>query len=91
VTFQTNNALGSGEYYSGLAGVVPNTCRADDDIFTPLGDPSEASIATALDFLGGRTCTPITGGGIQTQSAGGIEVLQPQNPNATQFQVPGVY
>ena len=91
VTFQTNNALGDGEYYSGLAGVVPNTCRANDDIFTPLGDPSEASIATALDFLAGRSCTPITGGGIQTQSAGGIEILQPEAPNATQFQVPGVY
>ncbi|MEL6485711.1 MAG: S41 family peptidase [Pseudomonadota bacterium] len=91
VTFQTNNALGSGEYYSGLAGVVPNTCRADDDIFTPLGDPSEASIATALDFLAGRSCTPISGGGIQSQSAGGVEVMQPQSPNATQFQVPGVY
>ncbi|MEO0590983.1 MAG: S41 family peptidase [Pseudomonadota bacterium] len=91
VTFQTNNALGGGEYYSGLAGVIPNTCRANDDIFTPLGDPTEDSIATALDFLSGRACTPITGGGIQSQSVGGMEVLQPQKPNATQFQVPGVF
>lgn len=91
LTFQTNNAAGSGEYYSGLASVMPNTCRADDDIFTPLGDPAEASIATALDFLAGRSCTPISGAGIQTQSAGGRAVLQPRTPNAAQYQVPGLF
>jgi C-terminal processing protease CtpA/Prc len=59
VAFQTVNAEGRGEYFTGLAGVVPNTCRAGDDITRPLGDPREASIATALDFLAGRACTPI--------------------------------
>lgn len=90
-TFQTNNADGSGEYYSGLATVIPNTCRANDDIFTPLGDPQEASIATALDFLAGRACTPISGGGIQAQSVRGREILQPSRPNAVQYQIPGVF
>lgn len=60
VAFQTVNAAGQGEYYTGLASVMPNTCRAGDDITRPLGDPREASIATALDFLAGRACTPIT-------------------------------
>jgi hypothetical protein len=91
VTFQTNNADGNGSYYSGLAGVVPNTCRADDDISTPLGDPAEDSIATALDFLAGRSCTAISGEGITAQSVGGREILQPTRPNATQLQVPGIY
>jgi C-terminal processing protease CtpA/Prc len=92
VTFQTNNADGNGEYYSGLAGVMPNTCRASDDIFTPFGDPSEASIAAALDFLGGRACTPISGGGGQTaQSVGGRESLQPTRPNAAQYEIPGLF
>ena len=90
-TFQTNNADGSGEYYSGLASVIPNTCRANDDIFTPLGDPSEASIETALSFLAGQPCTAISGGGIQTQSVGGREMLQPDRPNAVQYQIPGVF
>ena len=60
VTFRTVNANNQGDYFTGLASVMPNTCRAGDDITRPLGDPREASIAAALDFLGGRTCTPIT-------------------------------
>ncbi len=63
VTFQTVNADDQGEYFTGLASVVPNSCRAEDDFFRPLGDPREASIAAALDFLGGRACTPIAGTG----------------------------
>lgn len=91
VTFQTVNANGEGEYFSGLAGTVPNTCRAVDDIFEPLGDPQEDSIATALDFLAGRSCTPIVGGGFTAQGAGGRTLLQPTRPNAFQYQIPGVY
>lgn len=93
VTFQTLNADGNGEYFTGLASVMPNTCRADDDIFTPFGDPTEASIATALDFLAGQSCAaPITGGAGQTaQSVGGREVLQPARPNAAQYEIPGLY
>ncbi|MEO1731761.1 MAG: S41 family peptidase [Pseudomonadota bacterium] len=91
VTFQTNNAQGQGEYYSGLASVMPNTCSAGDNIFQPLGDPAEDSVATALDFLAGRSCTAISGGGLQAQSAGGREILQPAQPNAAQSQIPGIY
>ena len=94
VTFQTNNADGNGSYYNGLASVVPNTCRANDDIFTPFGDPNEASIAAALDFLGGRTCAaPITGvpGERTAQNVGGRELLQPDRPNAAQFEIPGLF
>lgn len=106
VTFQTVNANNQGEYYTGLASVVRNTCRAGDDIARPLGDPREASIAAALDFLGGRTCTPITGSG-QNQIAGsgmnegqrtriGLdlperELLQPERPNAAQHEMPGLF
>ena len=92
VTFKTVNANDQGEYFSGLAGVMPNTCRANDDIFTPLGDPNEASIATALDFLAGRTCTAITGANGQTaQSVGGRELIQPDKPSAAQHQIPGLF
>jgi C-terminal processing protease CtpA/Prc len=93
VTFQTVNADGNGEYFSGLASVMPNTCRASDDIFTPLGDPNEASIARALDFLGGRTCTPITGGTQRsTQSVTSErEPLRPERPTSAQFEIPGLY
>ncbi len=105
VTFQTVNAAGQGEYFSGLASVFPNTCRAGDDITRPLGDPAEASIATALDFLAGRSCAaPITGGTINI--AGGVDqsqrsrtgldlpervIVQPDQPNAAQFEIPGLF
>jgi C-terminal processing protease CtpA/Prc len=105
VTFQTVNANDQGEYFSGLASVMPNTCSAGDDLSRALGDPQEASIATALDFLAGRSCAaPITGGQIaiaggvnQTQRArAGLDLperqmLQPQRPNAAQFEIPGLF
>ena len=92
VTFQTVNANDEGEYFSGLADVVPNTCRANDDIFTQLGDPNEESIGTALDFLAGRSCTAISGGELRTaQSANRQELLQPERPNAAQYQIPGLF
>jgi C-terminal processing protease CtpA/Prc len=94
VTFQTNNAAGNGAYYNGLADVMPNTCRASDNIFVPFGDPREASIASALDFLAGRACAaPITTapGERTAQSVGGREMLQPDRPNAAQFEIPGLF
>ncbi|TRD11870.1 peptidase S41 [Erythrobacter insulae] len=92
VTFQTVNADGRGEYFSGMASEMPNTCLANDDIFNPLGSASEASISTALDFLAGRSCTAISGGtGQTTQSVGGREVLQPERPNAAQYEIPGLF
>lgn len=93
VTFKTVNANDEGEYFSGLADVVPNTCRASDDIFTPLGDPAEASIATALDFLAGRSCNAIAAEGLRTaqSTARAREVLQPERPTAAQHQVPGLF
>ncbi|RGP42247.1 hypothetical protein BPTFM16_02559 [Altererythrobacter insulae] len=92
VTFQTVNANDEGEYFGGLADVVPNTCRANDDIFTQLGDPNEESIGTALDFLAGRSCTAISGGELRTaQSANRQELLQPERPNAAQYQIPGLF
>lgn len=108
VTFQTVNANNQGDYFNGLAEVFPNACRAGDDISRPFGDPREASIAAALDFLGGRSCTPIIAG-----ATGGIagdagrlnqgqrerigldlperRLLQPEQPNAAQRELPGLF
>lgn len=105
VAFQTVNANNQGEYYSGLASVVPNTCRAGDDITRPFGDPQEASIAAALDFLAGRACTPITAGGADNVAGGLVEgqrarqgldlperiPLQPARPNVVQRDLPGLF
>lgn len=92
VTFQTLNADGEGEYFTGLASVMPNTCRANDDFTRPLGDPNEASIATALDFLAGRSCTAISGAqGQRVQSVTSRRMLVPEQPTAAQYQVPGLF
>ena len=59
VAFAKDNAAGQGDYYSGLASTMGTTCAAADDITRPLGDPLEASLRTALDFVAGRSCTPV--------------------------------
>jgi len=92
VTFQTVNADGNGDYFTGLASVMPNTCVADDDFTTQLGDPSEASIATALDFLAGRSCTAISSvSGQSAQSLNRRQILTPEQPTAAQLQIPGLF
>jgi C-terminal processing protease CtpA/Prc len=105
VTFRTVNANNQGDYYTGLASVVPNTCRAGDDITMPLGDPREASIAAALDFLAGRACTPITASAAPDVAGGmdqgqitrqGLDLpdrlpLQPRRPEPAQHELPGLF
>lgn len=94
VTFKTVNADGQGEYFNGLASVMPNTCRANDGIFNQLGDPQEASVSIALDFIAGRTCTPI---GVAAKNEilkaedAPRQFLQPAAPNAAQRENPGLY
>jgi carboxyl-terminal processing protease len=93
VAFATLNAAGNGGYYTGLASTMPNACRAADDITKPLGDPNEASVKGALDFLAGRSCTPIIASG--GQSAQSVreqnKMLTPDTPTAAQRDVPGLF
>ncbi|WOE75859.1 S41 family peptidase [Alterisphingorhabdus coralli] len=107
VAFQSQNADGEGEYFNGLASVMDRTCRADDDIFTALGDPTEASIAQSLSFLRGETCTPIPGasgfdffGNTATINQPGFffggdrnrrQLLVPRNATPAQREVPGTF
>lgn len=93
VAFKTTNRDDQGEYFTGLASVFPNTCSASDDISKPLGDPAEASIAVALDFLAGRSCSAISGSAARTAQAIGAkrELLEPDRPNAAQYQIPGLF
>ena len=92
VTIKLENANGNGEYFNGLAATVPNSCRANDDILRNFGDPNEQMLATALDFLAGRSCTPIAGGPATTQSVGGPSLLQPDRPDTVlEHELPGAY
>ena len=94
VAFRTINSAGNGDYYSGLASVMPRTCAARDDFLTPLGDPAEASIASALDFLAGRSCTAISAAPKGTTAQAPLaqpELLMSNRPSAAQLQIPGIF
>ncbi|MGE3473809.1 MAG: S41 family peptidase [Vicinamibacterales bacterium] len=52
VAFSMTNADGQGGYFDGL----PADCPAADDIEHELGDPGEASLATALGYIAAGSC-----------------------------------
>jgi hypothetical protein len=54
VSFETRNSLGEGEFFSGLEA----DCAAADDLERALGDPEEASLAEAFNFLRTGSCSP---------------------------------
>jgi C-terminal processing protease CtpA/Prc len=95
IAFATQNKNRQGDYYQGLASKFQATCQATDDISKPLGDPQEASIARALDFLAGRACTPISSsGGLTTQGFREVEsreLITPERPSTAQREVPGLF
>jgi C-terminal processing protease CtpA/Prc len=93
IAFRTENSAHEGDYYTGLASRLPATCQADDDIGFQLGDPRESSIKVALDFLAGRSCTPIQSStGLAQQSVDHSRTpLQSQNPTASQRELPGLF
>ena len=91
IAFKIENANHQGEYFNGLATTVPNTCKASDDISHQLGDPAEAMVKTALDFLAGRACTPI--GAVAAKSiSGGRDVLSEETSSSTvRREAPGAF
>lgn len=94
VAFAKENAAGQGDYFSGLAGTMRTTCAAADDITRPLGDPQEASLRAALDFVAGRSCTPIALAQSAQSASSRAErrvLPAPRNASAAQRDVPGLF
>lgn len=102
IAFSTQNANNAGFYYDGLAPVMEQTCQASDDIAFPLGDAREASVARALDFLVGRSCTRIAAVADDRTAAlrdgeptalrdRSLELLVPDQPTTPQREVPGAF
>lgn len=52
VTFETVNSLGAGQFYDGL----PVDCPAADELERDLGDPLEASLASAMGLVENGSC-----------------------------------
>ncbi len=98
IALKTENANHQGEYFTGLASTVGKTCRASDDIGHQLGDPNEAMVRVALDFLAGRACTAIAAtaaagrAASRTAATAGRQVLLPEVPQGTvEREAPGVF
>lgn len=100
IAFAVDNAERQGGYYQGLASVMEQSCRADDDLTWPLGDRREASIARAIDFLDRRTCTPIgpsafartaTVSTARVPLPAGRHSLVPATPSQPQRDMPGLF
>lgn len=93
VALETVNSAREGGYYNGLASKMAVTCQANDDVFRQLSDPQEESIRTALNFLAGRSCTPIasTASAKQAQGRTAPPMLDSGKTNAAQREVPGLF
>lgn len=97
IAFSLQNSARQGAYYDGLGSIMEASCRAGDDLTHQMGDPQEASTRAALDYLAGRSCTPITGtagsqGTLSLRTPAKIlELLTPQRPDTTQREVPGSF
>lgn len=103
VAFATGNASGQSDYYNGLATKIANSCAAGDDLGFPLGDPREASLRTAIDFLSGISCTTrIADADVGAASARSMttrtavltvapEMLIPERPSPAQRELPGLF
>lgn len=106
IAFALENANHQGAYYDGLADFMGATCQASDDISRQLGDPQEQSTRRALDFLAGRSCTPITASAAAAAKGTGLapqldrvsldgtrpmELLMPERPSTPQREAPGLF
>jgi carboxyl-terminal processing protease len=95
VALATQNSARQGGYYTGLVGTVEASCRANDDITRPLGDPSESSVKVALDFLAGRSCSAISNATASLDRAAvgapAQQLLSPERPSTAQREVPGLF
>ena len=93
IAFKLENADHQGEYFNGLAGTMPVTCSANDDLLHQLGDPGESSVAAAVNWLNGGSCSAISAStGKTTESVKTKHILlQPARPNAAQAWMPGVF
>lgn len=95
VAFAVENRDRQGDYYNGLAPLLParggRTCAAADQFSVPFGR-TETSISTAVSALRGGACSAITGSGtdLREQSLGRQPLLA-REPNAAQREMPGVF
>jgi C-terminal processing protease CtpA/Prc len=93
VSFETRNADDEGDYYDGLAAMVPFACAADDDLARAPWDSTEASTAAALYWLENGACRQVmSSAGLAAQKdRAGFRMPQLRRPSAAQAWLPGLY
>jgi carboxyl-terminal processing protease len=95
VSLALQNSARQGDYFYGLAAKMEASCQADDDVAHALGDPTESSLRTALDYIAGRSCTSIGASASIARStslfAPAHRTLTVPHPNAAQRDQPGLF
>lgn len=93
VAFAIQNAERQGDYFDGLAGKVEASCQAADDITRQFGDPEEASVRQALNFLDGGSCTAIGTAATAQAVRPGVrrDLIVPEQPTTAQREIPGFF
>ncbi|HET9694472.1 MAG TPA: S41 family peptidase [Steroidobacteraceae bacterium] len=93
VAFETVNSLGEGDYYDGLASVMPYACAAPDTLDAPLGSVDDAMIRAALNWMATGACeamTATTGGRLKPFGDGQWIRPRPQQPSPAEHWLPGI-
>jgi carboxyl-terminal processing protease len=94
VAFRTVNALGQGDYYSGLASTLSFACAASDTVAEPLGSATMPSVAAALAWLQTGACAQLMPSTLaRARTAGDAAVAPhplPGRPTPAQRWMPGV-
>ncbi len=95
MSFKTENALGQGDYYDGLAETLSFACAAQDTLEQAMGEPSEGMAAAALYWLANGQCETVIAPAVAARAkpggrAGAGRFPMPRHPSAAQFWLPGV-
>lgn len=95
VAFRTENALGQGDYYDGLAGTLDFACAAADTLDQPPGEATEGMTSAALHWLATGSCgaliTPAPAARLKTGSQARLDRFpRPRDPSAAQHWIPGI-
>lgn len=95
VTFKHVNRDNEGDFYSGLPDTAfsDTFCPADDDVANPQGDPAEASVSTAVQWINNNTCPTAVAPRVKSMFAtsGNAAYPMPTHPTLTQIHLPGTY
>jgi len=97
ISFKMVNSQNQGDYYTGLASLMPGTaCAATDTLDVPLGSATEGMTAAALGWLSTGACASVITGTLPGGMAkpGGAAATDrfplPSHPSPAQWWLPGV-